>query len=94
MSSFSGLHIGLSSLYASRRALELTGQNISNVNTEGYSRQRVDLQSAAARSSLRCTRRTTASATASWWPASTACANLFLEARGAHRAREGRKPRR
>jgi flagellar hook-associated protein 1 FlgK len=45
MSSFSGLNIGLSSLYASRRALELTGQNISNVNTEGYSRQRVDLQS-------------------------------------------------
>ena len=45
MSTFSGLNIGLSSLYASRRALELTGQNISNVNTEGYSRQRVDLQS-------------------------------------------------
>jgi flagellar hook-associated protein 1 FlgK len=46
MSTFSGLNIGLSSLYASRRALELTGQNISNVNTEGYSRQRLDLQSA------------------------------------------------
>ena len=45
MSTFSGLNIGLSSLYAQRRALELTGQNISNVNTEGYSRQRVDLQS-------------------------------------------------
>ncbi|CAA9211750.1 MAG: Flagellar hook-associated protein FlgK [uncultured Blastococcus sp.] len=45
MSSFSGLNIGLSSLYASRRALELTGQNVSNVNTEGYSRQRADLQS-------------------------------------------------
>ena len=45
MSSFSGLNVGLSSLYASRRGLELTGQNISNVNTEGYSRQRVDLQS-------------------------------------------------
>jgi flagellar hook-associated protein 1 FlgK len=45
MSTFSGLNIGLSSLYASRRALELTGQNISNVNTEGYSRQRLDLQS-------------------------------------------------
>jgi flagellar hook-associated protein 1 FlgK len=46
MSTFSGLNIGLSSLYASRRALELSGQNISNVNTDGYSRQRVDLQSA------------------------------------------------
>jgi len=45
MSTFSGLNTGLSSLYASRRALELAGQNISNVNTEGYSRQRLDLQS-------------------------------------------------
>ena len=45
MSTFSGLNIGLSSLYASRRALELTGQNVSNINTEGYTRQRVDLQS-------------------------------------------------
>ena len=48
MASFSGLNIGLSSLYASRRALELTGQNITNVNTEGYSRQRLDLQSVGA----------------------------------------------
>jgi len=45
MSTFSGLSVGLSSLYASQRALELSGQNISNVNTEGYSRQRADLQS-------------------------------------------------
>jgi flagellar hook-associated protein FlgK len=44
MSSFSGLSTGLSSLYAQRRGLELTGHNISNVNTEGYSRQRLDLK--------------------------------------------------
>lgn len=44
MSTFSGLHTGLSSLYAQRRGLELTGHNISNVNTEGYSRQRLDLK--------------------------------------------------
>ena len=44
MSTFSGLNIGLSSLYASRRGLELTGQNVANANTEGYSRQRVRLQ--------------------------------------------------
>jgi flagellar hook-associated protein 1 FlgK len=44
MSTFSGLHTGLSSLYAQRRALELTGHNIANANTEGYSRQRVDLE--------------------------------------------------
>ena len=46
MSTFSGLNIGLSSLYAQRRGLELTGHNVANANTEGYSRQRVQLQGA------------------------------------------------
>ena len=44
MSSFSGLNIGLTSLYAQRRGLELTGHNIANLNTEGYSRQRLRLE--------------------------------------------------
>jgi flagellar hook-associated protein 1 FlgK len=44
MSSFSGLNVGLTSLYAQRRGLELTGHNIANANTEGYSRQRLRLQ--------------------------------------------------
>jgi flagellar hook-associated protein 1 FlgK len=44
MSSFSGLNIGLTSLYAQRRGLELTGHNIANVNTDGYSRQRLRLE--------------------------------------------------
>ena len=44
MSTFSGLNVGLSSLYAQRRGLELTGHNVANANTEGYSRQRVQLQ--------------------------------------------------
>ncbi|WP_238010242.1 flagellar hook-associated protein FlgK [Dactylosporangium sp. AC04546] len=43
MSTFSGLNTALSALYAQRRGLDLTGQNIANVNTEGYSRQRVEL---------------------------------------------------
>ena len=43
MSTFSGLNIGLSSLLAQRRGLELTGHNVGNSNTEGYSRQRVRL---------------------------------------------------
>ena len=43
MSDFSGLRIALSSLYAQRKALLVTGQNIANVNTEGYSRQRVEM---------------------------------------------------
>ena len=47
MSTFSGLNIGLSSLYAQRRGLEVTGHNIANSNTEGYSRQRVSLEADA-----------------------------------------------
>jgi flagellar hook-associated protein 1 FlgK len=44
MSTFSGLSVGLSSLYAQRRGLELSGHNIANSNTEGYSRQRLRLE--------------------------------------------------
>ena len=43
MSSMSALTTALSALYAQRRGLDVTGQNIANVNTEGYTRQRVDL---------------------------------------------------
>jgi flagellar hook-associated protein 1 FlgK len=45
VSTFSGLNVAGSALNAARRALDVTGQNISNVNTEGYSRQRAELQS-------------------------------------------------
>ncbi|OIQ73516.1 flagellar hook-associated protein 1 [mine drainage metagenome] len=48
MSSFDGLSVALSSLYAQRRGLDVTGQNIANANTEGYSRQRVDMASVGA----------------------------------------------
>lgn len=44
MSTFSGLSIALSSLYAQRKGLEVTGHNVANVNTDGYSRQRVGLE--------------------------------------------------
>lgn len=47
MGNFSGLNIALSALYAQRRALDVTGQNVANVNTEGYSRQRVNMVSDA-----------------------------------------------
>jgi flagellar hook-associated protein 1 FlgK len=43
-SSFGGISTALSSLYAQRRGLDVTGQNIANANTEGYSRQRVQMQ--------------------------------------------------
>jgi flagellar hook-associated protein 1 FlgK len=44
VSTFSSLNAATTALWAHRRALDVTGQNIANVNTEGYSRQRVDLQ--------------------------------------------------
>jgi flagellar hook-associated protein 1 len=46
-STFGGLNTALSSLYAQRRGLDITGQNIANANTEGYTRQRVKLQAEA-----------------------------------------------
>ena len=45
MSEFSGLNMALTALQAQRRGLELAAQNASNTNTDGYSRQRLDLQS-------------------------------------------------
>lgn len=46
MSTFSGLSTALSALYASQRGMDVSSQNVANANTEGYSRQRVDLQAA------------------------------------------------
>ena len=43
MSSFSGLNMALSGLNAARTGLNVTGQNLSNVNTAGYTRQRAEL---------------------------------------------------
>lgn len=40
-SSFGSLTIGLSALYAQRKGLDVTGHNLANVSTDGYSRQRV-----------------------------------------------------
>ena len=45
MSTFSALNTASLALYAQQRAIDVTGQNIANVNTDGYSRQRVDMQS-------------------------------------------------
>ena len=41
MSDFGSLRIALSSLYAAQKGLEITGHNIANAKSEGYSRQRV-----------------------------------------------------
>lgn len=48
MSSFSGLTTALSSLIAQRQALEVSGQNVANANTKGYTRQRVQMEAVQA----------------------------------------------
>src|SRR5690242_9209640 len=44
MGDFSSLNVALTALHAQQKGLDITGQNISNANTEGYSRQRVEMQ--------------------------------------------------
>jgi flagellar hook-associated protein 1 FlgK len=44
--SFSSLGIGASALTAAQRAMETAAHNVANVNTEGYTRQRVELRAA------------------------------------------------
>lgn len=48
MSTFSGLTTALSGLNAARTGLNVVGQNLTNVNTAGYTRQRTDLASIGA----------------------------------------------
>ena len=43
-STFGGLSTAINALMAQRQALDVAGQNIANVNTPGYTRQRADLQ--------------------------------------------------
>jgi flagellar hook-associated protein 1 FlgK len=48
VTTFSGLSTALTGLQAARRGLDVTGQNIANANTDGYTRQRVQQQSIGA----------------------------------------------
>src|SRR5256885_7012925 len=43
-SAFAGLNTALSALYAAKRGLDVTGQNIANASTDGYTRERVQLR--------------------------------------------------
>ena len=45
-STFGGLELGSSALNAFRLGMQTVGHNISNMNTEGYSRQRVNFKTA------------------------------------------------
>lgn len=44
---FSGFQVAKRGLSVSQKLLDVTGQNITNINTDGYTRQRVDLYSIA-----------------------------------------------
>ncbi len=44
---FSGFQVAKRGLNTSQKLLDVTGQNITNINTDGYTRQRVDLYSIA-----------------------------------------------
>ncbi len=44
-STFAGFTMAQHALLANQRALDVAGQNLSNINTEGYTRQRLDLAS-------------------------------------------------
>lgn len=52
MSLFSSLNVGMKGLHAAQVSIDATGQNISNANTEGYSRKRVEMQADAVQSDL------------------------------------------
>ncbi|SCX38334.1 flagellar hook-associated protein 1 FlgK [Klenkia marina] len=47
MSGFSSLNVAARALAAQQRAIDVTGQNVANANTRGYTRQRVEMQSLA-----------------------------------------------
>ncbi|MCO7222132.1 flagellar hook-associated protein FlgK [Klenkia sp. PcliD-1-E] len=47
MSGFSSLTVASRALAAQQRAIDVTGQNVANANTVGYTRQRVEMQSLA-----------------------------------------------
>ena len=44
-STFAGFTTAQLGMAASQRALDVTGQNIANINTPGYTRQRLDIAS-------------------------------------------------
>lgn len=50
--SWVSLQIGLTGTNAARRAMELVSENVANVNTEGYTRRRIDLAAAASSGSM------------------------------------------
>ena len=52
MSNFAGLSTGYTALVAHRRRIDVISENIANINTPGYHRQTVELDSLAAPSTI------------------------------------------
>jgi len=48
MTGFSALNTAITGLFAAQRSMDVAGQNITNSNTEGYSRQRAEMSSLGA----------------------------------------------
>src|SRR5882724_4772539 len=81
-SSFSTVNTALTSLYAQRRGLDVTGQNIANANTEGYTRQRISMQAQAGSLNPGVYATTTAVGSGVTVSAVDRGRNMYLEERG------------
>ncbi|MBW8827386.1 MAG: flagellar hook-associated protein FlgK [Acidobacteria bacterium] len=83
MGDFFGLTIGVSSLFAQRQALEIAGNNIANANTDGYSRQRVNLVQSGGQVTPAIYARSTSTANGVMATTPQRMRDMFLEARSA-----------
>jgi flagellar hook-associated protein 1 FlgK len=82
VSTFSGLGTALSALYAQRRGMDVTSQNIANANTDGYSRQRAELRAAAGTMQAAMHARADPAGNGVTVESVTRLRDTFLEARG------------
>ena len=60
------LNVGMAGLGAAQQSIDITGQNISNANTEGYSRKRVEQSRSFLRQGRRARHGRTQRRGASW----------------------------
>jgi flagellar hook-associated protein 1 FlgK len=89
--SFSSLNVGLSALLAHRQAAETISHNIANANTEGYSRQRTELQAAGAAAVPALYARNRPGGTGVRVDATIRIRNEFLETQYRNEAAQGQK---
>src|SRR5688500_14690460 len=78
---FFGLQVGMSALYASRRQMEIAAQNVANANTQGYSRQRVNMSTAGVATVAAVHARSTGGGSGVTVDSITRARDAFLESR-------------